>query len=181
MTRFKQTHGCANPLPVNRRNFLGLSAKACLAAGLMGAAGQLAYGQTDKAGQRGGYFAVPPAVGEKQLNRTQFAECLSDYFETTSDGGEKVLLMLLEINELTNPGQSVTNGHMSQPEIDRQREVSFSLIFRGSKAQQLRQRTYRMKHPRLGMLEIFIVPVFSLTENEKPWHDYVAVFNRTQR
>ncbi|MDJ0866072.1 MAG: hypothetical protein QNK03_08190 [Myxococcota bacterium] len=39
------------------------------------------------------------------------------------------------------------------------RRAPFSLLFRARNAAGLEQRVYRLEHPRLGVLELFLVPV----------------------
>ncbi len=49
----------------------------------------------------------------------------------------------------------------------------FSIIFRGPKDRRLPQMIYKLKHEKLGEMEIFLVPV---AVDEKGYH-YEAVFN----
>jgi len=55
----------------------------------------------------------------------------------------------------------------------RERKAPFSLIFRTDSARQLAQGTYRIEFPKLGGLDIFLVPV---GRNEQYCY-YEAVFN----
>lgn len=49
---------------------------------------------------------------------------------------------------------------------------AFSLLFVGPKGASLPQAIYRVKHPALGMMEIFLVPIGPQSEG----HGYQAIF-----
>ncbi len=54
------------------------------------------------------------------------------------------------------------------------RQEVFSLMFRGPADRFLPQKTYRLKHDRLGEFDLFLVPV----EQDKEEFIYEAAFNR---
>lgn len=54
-------------------------------------------------------------------------------------------------------------------------QEAFSMIFKGPKDKPLPQRTYNIKHDKMGVIQLFLVPVMS------PYKDtlaYQCVFNR---
>jgi hypothetical protein len=51
---------------------------------------------------------------------------------------------------------------------------SFSLVFRGPRAQALSQGTFEFEHSAIGRFQLFIVPISA----EAGWVCYQAVFNR---
>lgn len=81
----------------------------------------------------------------EQLTRDQFVECLDDTFQIALESS-RLDLTLVRADKLGGDAPS------------RQRQP-FSLIFAGPREPVLPQRTYRFEHARLGVLDIFIVPV----------------------
>ena len=55
----------------------------------------------------------------------------------------------------------------------RLRAMPFSLVLRGPRAPLLPQATYRLEHPRLGPIELFLVPIGQDAEATR----YEATFN----
>lgn len=55
----------------------------------------------------------------------------------------------------------------------RLRAAPFSLVLRGPRSPMLRQATYALRHPRLGPIEVFLVPVGQDAEATR----YEATFN----
>ncbi len=108
----------------------------------------------------------------KTVMRSTFRPYLSDYFQTTDGFGTPLSLLLLSLNDLPSPPSFTTR----QKEKD-WRENCFSITFRGPLALPLRQNTYKLKHPVLGELQIFLVPVGQVAPSSA-WRDYEAVFNR---
>ena len=60
-------------------------------------------------------------------------------------------------------------------EMKCQRTESFSLLFKGPSDKVVPQRIYRMEHPEMGTLELFLAPVMVAGD---PGMHYEAVFNR---
>jgi hypothetical protein len=90
--------------------------------------------------------------------RDAFAGCLNERFQVLEAQPEAIELELYEVSELKEfPGTR-----------------TFSIVFRGPAARFLPQHTYRLRHPRLGELDLFLVPVGRQGENIQ----YEAVFNR---
>ena len=55
----------------------------------------------------------------------------------------------------------------------RMREAPFSLVLRGPRAPLLAQATYALVHPRLGRIEVFLVPIAQDANSSR----YEATFN----
>lgn len=79
-----------------------------------------------------------------RLTAEDFAGCLNGPFALRLDGS-CLDLRLVRVQKL---GQ-----------VAEERRDPFSLLFRGSLAPVLPQCIYRLEHPRLGPLDIFLVPV----------------------
>ena len=90
-----------------------------------------------------------------------FAPHLHTTFEVGTGPGTGLSLELLEVER--GPAHP--------------RALMFSLLFRGPGAPLLPQNIYRLKHPVLGELDLFLVPV---GQDEKGT-SYQAVFNRLIR
>jgi hypothetical protein len=89
-----------------------------------------------------------------------------------------VSLLLLQINDLPEPRRRPTKEPATEQHSQKLREHSFALIFRGPREIALQQNTYKLRHPVLGELQIFLVPVGKVKADDA-WRDYEAVFNRT--
>jgi hypothetical protein len=113
----------------------------------------------------------------KTNRRATFQSVLSDYFQTTDGFGRPVSLLLLEINDLPEQGKRLNRQTLSAARAQELRESSFSLVFRGPHEIALSQNTYKLKHPVLGELQVFLVPVGQVSK-VAAWRDYEAVFNR---
>lgn len=125
-----------------------------------------------------GYFAIPAEAQADplmKLRRADFVKVNGDYFETQADNGIPLIISLLRIEDLPEPQNLTTKRRVSEMELTRQRELSFSLIFRGPLEPALRQRTHRLKHPALGELELFLVPI----GKDEGSRFYEVIFNRT--
>ena len=164
-------------LPTSRRRFMNR----LLASGtFVGLAATLPLNALAQERKGGGAIqlnaATLPETTRRELKtntRSAFQAHLSDYFQTTDGFGKPMSLLLLAINDLPTPP-----SFPSKQKETEWREMSFSLIFRGSLALPLRQNTYKLKHPVLGELQIFLVPVGKVNPNAAG-RDYEAVFNRT--
>ena len=84
------------------------------------------------------------------LTRTAFAECQNEKFQLQCEAANSFDVELIEISAL--------NKHKAADATEEPREP-FSLVFRGPKEPVLPQQIYRLEHPRLGSLELFLVPV----------------------
>ena len=93
------------------------------------------------------------------LTLEHFAGCLNETFRAALNDGD-VEFVLVEARPLP---QAPPNP-MRQP---------FSLLFRNGAALLFPQQTYRMSHPRLGEVAIFLVPI----AREREGFLYQAVFN----
>lgn len=94
-----------------------------------------------------------------RLTHDDFQPYLNSSFEMTADPTSPVVLTLVDIRPLGSKG-----------EPDRRR--AFSLLFRGPREPLLSQRMYPLRHPRMGRMEVFLVP---LGPDEKGMR-YEAVF-----
>jgi len=92
------------------------------------------------------------------VTRDAFAGCLESVFRVGQPSADQLELVLEQVSELSSsPGQE-----------------TFSLIFRGPADRPLQQGSYPLEHDRLGLQEIFIVPV----ARDQRGISYEAVFNR---
>ncbi len=93
----------------------------------------------------------------RELHEKDFAGCINDNFHVVGGHHGALNLQLIRISmEPSKPEQHV-----------------FSLLFRGPTDPLLPQRTYQLKHPQLGEVDIFLVPV----SQDKEGTYYEAVFN----
>lgn len=86
-----------------------------------------------------------------------FHDQLHTRFTLEGEPFSGLTLELVEVSELR------TSTHMA----------TFSILFYGPAGSQLEQRTYHMRHPDLGALDLFLVPVKADTGG----YYYEAVFN----
>lgn len=84
------------------------------------------------------------------LTQADFDPLLNETFQLQLDDETLLELRLTEVN----PG---SDRIQSQYESDERKP--FSLIFRGPSDPLLQQRLYSLKHPALGGLDIFLVPI----------------------
>lgn len=94
----------------------------------------------------------------QELHHKDFAQFLNDKFEVIGEHTAPVNLELIQVSE----------------EKATQKQQVFSILFRGPADSFIPQRTYKLKHHRLGEVEIFLVPV----GQDKEGFQYQAVFNR---
>ncbi|MFC3551311.1 DUF6916 family protein [Lysobacter cavernae] len=93
------------------------------------------------------------------LTLEHFAGCLNEAFDASLQGME-VPFVLVE----ARPLQGLAPNALRAP---------FSLLFRNSSAFLFPQQTYAMRHPKLGEVGIFLVPI----AQERDGFLYQAVFN----
>lgn len=92
------------------------------------------------------------------LTLDHFAAHVNETFEAALNEGE-VPFVLVEARGLAQPATGA--------------RAPFSLLFRNASAFLFPQQTYRMRHPRLGDIGVFLVPV----AREREGFLYQAVFN----
>ena len=102
-----------------------------------------------------------------QLSAECFAALLRTKFQVLLEPGLAVSLELTAVTVPSRGGQEIV------PPVSQKFE-GFSLLFDGTAAHPLSQRTYRFTHERLGSFDLFIVPVSATPESRQ----YEAVFNR---
>jgi hypothetical protein len=95
-----------------------------------------------------------------RLELAAFEPCVGQAFGVELAGGERLELTLSE-----------ASSGPYQPEGES--TFAFELMFRGPREPLLPQATYRMTHPALGELDIFIVPL----EADSTGTTYQAVFS----
>ena len=92
------------------------------------------------------------------LTLEHFAPCVNDTFEASLDG-MSVPFVLVEARALASTTSAA--------------RAPFSLLFRNGSAFLFPQQIYPMRHPRLGEVGIFLVPI----AQERAGFLYQAVFN----
>ena len=92
-----------------------------------------------------------------QLKPPMLAEHVGSAFEVLDDPSNVFCLTLTEVA-----------GH-----IQTERNETFSLLFHGPLERFMPQGIHKLKHPKLGELEIFLVPI----AQDKEGFQYEAVFN----
>jgi hypothetical protein len=97
-----------------------------------------------------------------KLTVSDFEGHLGAAFPAILPGGESVELRLIEASSIRSPGHV---GGGREP---------FSLIFLGPERPALGQRVHSLGHPKLGHLEIFIVPIGPA--KDQPGFRYQAIF-----
>ena len=97
------------------------------------------------------------------LTHGQFVDRISEAFEVRDASVAAVTLTLAETSMSDASGGTGPDGTERR---------AFSLLFRGPADPLLPQRTYRLEHPELGGLDIFLVPLGPDSEGMR----YEAVF-----
>ncbi len=92
-----------------------------------------------------------------ELQQSDFAQCLNEKFQVMIDYVEPFDLELIGVEE-----EKVAS-----------KQRVFSILFHGPTDKFMPQHTYKLMHPRLGLREIFLVPV---SKDERGFQ-YQAVFN----
>ena len=96
----------------------------------------------------------------EKLTSQDFAPYLNEDFSIDFDAAEPLVAKLISVSEVGSP----------QPRAKRR---AFSLIFLGPLEPLLGQRIYRVTHPKIGALEIFLVPI----GHGQGGIEYEAIFN----
>lgn len=139
-------------MSTSRRSFLKNGTLVALAAGVP-------LGLAEKVVPRNAIATPAAGLG---LTQAGFEAQLNTKF-LINEGSAKVEVKLVEVT-----------GLRSLKVIAREKE-GFSLLFRGSQATNLKQQTYLIEHPKLGLFSFLIVPVMSKDESARY---YEAVINR---
>ena len=93
------------------------------------------------------------------LTLDHFAGCVNDTFHAAlNDGDIEFVLVEARLLKAAAPGQA---------------RAPFSLLFRNGAALLFPQQIYQMRHPRVGSVGIFLVPI----AREREGFLYQAVFN----
>ena len=93
-----------------------------------------------------------------KLKKSSFDPHVQSKFEIHPEGMDKVEVELVEVTE--------KNTEIME---------SFSVIFRGAKDKEFGQGTYKVKHPKMGEFDLFMVPI---VYGKRDGIYYQAVFNR---
>ena len=167
----------AQDVTVSRRRFLVVGTMAGLSAGFLFEPSSVFAGQQPRSAFIYGRNLPDEARLDPvySLTRSRFTPLLGDQFsvvaEEDGDAG-KIRLNLVEINDLkqlSNAGQVVSGDE------ERDKELSFSLLFFGPQDAPLSQQTCAFKHGALGQFKVLIVPVGSDIHGRY----YEVVFNRS--
>lgn len=94
----------------------------------------------------------------EELKKSSFDPHVNDRFEVHTDTLGAVEVELVKVSE-----------------HNRENLESFSLLFKGPKDRFFDQKLYKVKHPKMGELELFLVPV--VHEKQDAFY-YESVFSR---
>jgi hypothetical protein len=100
----------------------------------------------------------------EELTCSVFSECVGNKFRIHPVSGQSLEVELVEALPLP--------AHAPRGGPPRKREP-FSLVFRGPRERLLPQRIYKIEHEKLGVLELFLVPIGPDQEGQR----FQAVFN----
>ena len=100
-------------------------------------------------------------VPDKRLERDDFVAALNTRFRVQAEPGAPVDLTLVQVSDLVSAA----------------RQELFSLVFHGPPDTLLPQRMYHMENERLGVIQLFIVPIGQNADG----YAYEAVFNRLKK
>jgi len=123
------------------------------------AASLAGIGSVSSLGPVSGVWAAESRWSRGAPDLATFSAMLGQRFRARADSLPGVHLELIEVKSLGSPyrtgGDIQTNEHAR---ITRRTEA-FSLLFRVVRGGQVAQATFLVKHPQLGRLPIFLVPV----------------------
>lgn len=97
----------------------------------------------------------------QDMGHDRFEACLGDTFTIEMEGGESVEATLADVSDR---GDAPSDG---------ERDRAFSLVFRGPDEARIPQGIHRLRHPELGEMDLFLVPVGPDDEGAR----YEAVFS----
>lgn len=81
------------------------------------------------------------------LGHEPFEDCLDDTFVIEVEGGEEVEVTMAEVSDRGKaPGEA-------------ERDRAFSVVFRGPEGVRIPQGVHRLRHPELGEMDLFLVPI----------------------
>lgn len=83
----------------------------------------------------------------QDMGHDRFEACLDDTFTIDVEGGESVEATLAEVSDR---GDAPAEG---------ERDRAFSLLFQGAGNVRIPQGIHRLRHPELGEMDLFLVPV----------------------
>jgi hypothetical protein len=111
--------------------------------------------------------ASVPVVPTEQISLKEFQQAQGTSFRVLSVDPPALALVLAKVAVVRSLEHRVSGDKAAAYE-------NFSLFFDGPAERLLPQRTYRLEHSRLGVFDLFIVPV----AQERGLLRYEAVFNR---
>lgn len=103
----------------------------------------------------------------QQYSLSTFQECLGQEFRLTTQDGNAAVFVLVEAVSRGGDGGSAQGGR-----------ESYSVVFKhaaGSASSHVPQSTYRFEHGKLGILDLFVVPIGPPPDGEGML--YEAVFS----
>ncbi len=86
----------------------------------------------------------------ESLTHEQFTERLGETFLLSLESGDRVAVQLVEVTPFPGPEAPSSTPGRAEP---------FSVVFRGPPDLVVPQRIYRLENDRLGVIEIFLVPI----------------------
>ncbi|MFQ5935561.1 MAG: hypothetical protein ACE5LB_04030 [Acidiferrobacterales bacterium] len=96
-----------------------------------------------------------------KIEKHDFAKHLGDRYQLQLGSAD---VLTLELIDVANLGPSTAQPGKREP---------FSILFRGPRQPALEQRIYRLEHPQMGVLDVFLVPI---GQSEGGVH-YEAIFS----
>ena len=85
-----------------------------------------------------------------QLKSTDFTPLINQRFRLYTEGQDSLEIELIEVTPLGSDPAHASRTQKREP---------FSIVFRGPAGTPLPQRIYRIEHARMGVLDIFLVPI----------------------
>jgi hypothetical protein len=90
------------------------------------------------------------SVDLSKLTSDDFKPHINQKFRLHHDGPQELTLELLSVTEV---------GHEPGPDEKRINRRAFSLVFGGSPEWFADQGIYRLEHPEIGIMDVFMVPI----------------------
>ena len=85
-----------------------------------------------------------------KLKSTDFSAHLKQTFQIQLESGEALAVELVEVKELGQNRAGLDGASSSR---------AFSIVFQAAQEALLPQKIYRVEHEKMGMLDLFLVPV----------------------
>lgn len=136
-------------MPISRRNFLQAGAVALLSTSAPLSLTALA----SRANSSKGSLNTAAPQNSSFMSKATFAPLLNTPFVIETDGAKDLEVRLIELQDLVPAAK--------RQQAARHGKECFSLTFRASSYEPLRQNTYRVQHATLGTFALFIGPVKS--------------------